>query len=148
MVDIDENGGSIQTSKPNILQKIELLETMFVPTYHQLVKLKYKFVTEYPIEKHDDELQKVKAKFCLEILPVFDRLEGGEDNELKGEILQELATAELSLLALDLSHKKLSKEDYMKKIKPYLALQLKSAKMIIQLQIIQKSHSSVNSRIL
>ena len=103
---------------------------MFVPTYHQVVKLKNKFVGEYQIEKHDAELQRLKVKFCLEILPVFDRLEGGEENKLKGEILHELSKAELILLAMDLSQKKLSKEEYMNKIKPYVVLQMKSAKMI------------------
>ena len=102
---------------------------MFVPTYHQVVKLKYKFVSEYQIEKQDTELQKMKTKFCLEILPVFDRLEGGEGSKLKADVMQELAKAEMILLAVDLRQKKLSKDEYMKKIKPYVALQMKSAKM-------------------
>ena len=125
-LDKGENGGSVS----NILQKIEHLESTFVPTYHQAVKLKYKFVCEYQIEKQDCALQKLKAKFCLELLPVFDRLEGGEGNKLKGEVLLELAKTELILMAIDLNQKKLSKEEYLKKIKPYVALQMKASKMI------------------
>ena len=103
---------------------------MFCPTYHHLTKLKYKFVTECQIEKCDVTMKKLKSQYCRDILPVYDRLESGKDGQVKGVLLQELARTELSLLAVDLSQKKISKEDYMKEVKPYIALQLKSAKMI------------------
>ena len=103
---------------------------MFVPTYHHLIQLKYKFVCEYSIPKQDKRLQQLKSDFCREILPVFDRLEGGEESKLKGEVLQELARAEMNLLGLYFSQKSISKEDYMKQVKPYVALQMKALKMI------------------
>ena len=102
---------------------------MFVPTYHHLVKLKYQFITEHEIPKSDTKLQKVKSRYCREILPVFDRLEGNGSKE-KCEMLKELAKSELSLLGNDLNLKKISKEEYMKKIKPYVAVQMKANKMM------------------
>ena len=109
--------------------KIETLETMFAPTYHQLVKLKYRFVTEREISKQDTKLQKLKSRFCREILPVFDRLEGNGSKE-KCEMLMEFAKSELSLLGAELNQKNITKQDYMKKIKPYVALQMKASKMM------------------
>ena len=102
---------------------------MFVPTYHHLVKLKYQFITEHEIPKSDTKLQKIKSRYCREILPVFDRLEGNSSKE-KCEMLKELAKSELSLLATELILKKISKEEYMKNIKPYVALQMKANKMM------------------
>ena len=64
------------------------------------------------------------------MLPVFDRLEGGDGSRVKGEILREFAKAELNMLAFDFKQKKLTKEDYMKKVKPYLAVQMKASKLI------------------
>ena len=102
---------------------------MFVPTYIHTVKLKYKFITEYEIPKSDTKLQKIKSRYCREILPVFDRLEGNGSKE-KCEMLKELAKSELSILGTQLNIKKISKEEYMKKIKPYIALQMKANKMM------------------
>ena len=126
----DELHISGQSSTNNILKQIKMLETMFVPTYHHLITLKYKFIIKHPIEKKDIHLQRLKSKFCREILPALHRLEGGEVSKIKGEVLRELAKSELAILAFDLHQKKINKDDYMKNLKPYLALQLKACKII------------------
>ena len=107
-----------------------MLEKKFVPTHHQLINLKYAFVTKHPIEKQDINLIAIKSKFCQELLPVFDRLEGGEGSIVKGEILFEFAKVQLNLLEADLKRKRLNKEDYLKQVKPYLGIQMKASRMI------------------
>ena len=42
----------------------------------------------------------------------------------------ELAKSELSLLGAELNQKNITKQDYMKKIKPYVALQMTASKMM------------------
>ena len=84
---------------------------------------------EHEISKQDTKLQQIKSRFCREILPVFDRLEGNGSKE-KSEMLLQLAKSEISLLGSEFNQKKISKEEYMKKIKPYVALQMKAVKMM------------------
>ena len=84
---------------------------------------------EHKISKEDAKLQLIKSRFCHEILPVFDRLEGNGSKE-KCEMLLELAKSELILLGSEFNQKKISKEEYMKKVKPYVALQMKASKMM------------------
>ena len=107
-----------------------MLEAKFHPTHHQLVNLKYKFITEQLIEKQNITLVKVKSKFCQELLPVFDRLEGGEGGIFKGKVLFEFAKVQLHLLEADLKSKIINKEDYLRQIKLYLGLQMKASRMI------------------
>ena len=113
-----------------LLSKIITQEKLFVPTHHHLFQLKYKFITTLTITKDNAALLDLKAKFCQELLPVIDRLESNGGSYMKGKVLSEFAKVKLNMLERELKNNVLTREEYMKQVKPYLGLQMKACQMI------------------
>jgi hypothetical protein len=107
-----------------IVEAIEELEKIVSPAYHLILVLKLKFISTHFEEKRLNEL---KVKYCQSILPALQKLEGGHSPVI-GQVAKELSKVQISMLTDDMKAKKISNAEYLKKIKPFILLQMEAKK--------------------
>ena len=74
------------------------------------------------------ELEEV-VQYCKDLLPIIADLDG-DLSPGKGKVAYKLAQAQLEIYKRSLQEKKISKEQFLKEIKPYLMLQVEAKKLI------------------
>ena len=107
-----------------IVEAIEELEKIVSPAYHLILVLKLKFISTHFEEK---KLNELKVKYCQSILPALQKLEGGHSPVI-GQVAKELSKVQISMLTDEMKAKKISNADYLKKIKPFILLQMEAKK--------------------
>jgi len=107
-----------------IVEAVKELENHFSTNYHLILVLKLKFISTQFKER---ELDEIKVKYCHEILPILQKLEGGHSPAI-AQAAKELSKTQISLFTDDLRSKKLTNEEYLKKIKPFILVQMEAKK--------------------
>ena len=106
----------------NIVEAVEQLKKHFSPSYHLILVLKLKFIST-PFT--DRRLNEIKIEYCTSVLPVLQKLEGGHSPVI-GQVAKELAKTQIMNFSDDLKSKKITNEEYLKKIKPFIMLQMEA----------------------
>lgn len=105
-----------------IVEAVEALENYFSPSYHLILVLKLKFISTPFTERR---LNEIKIEYCTSVLPVLQKLEGGHSPVI-GQVARELSKTQICNFSDDLKSKKITHEEYLKKIKPFILLQMEA----------------------
>ena len=106
----------------SIVEAVEQLEKHFSPNYHLILVLKLKFIST---SFTDRRLNEIKIEYCTSLLPVLPKLEGGHSPVI-GQVAKELAKTQIMNFSDDLKAKQITNEEYLKKIKPFIMLQMEA----------------------
>jgi len=75
----------------------------------------------------EKRLNEAKVEYCQSILPILQKLEGGHSPVI-GQVAMELSKIEISMISDDLKAEKITNEEYLKKIRPHILLQMEAKK--------------------
>jgi hypothetical protein len=107
-----------------IVDGIQELEKKFSPNYHLILVLKLKFIMTSFTEK---SLNEYKVEYCQSILPILQKLEGGHSPVI-GQVAMEFSKIQISMISDELKAEKITNEEYLKKVRPHILLQMEAKK--------------------